>query len=122
MIVRINRDRVDADGREKRTIGGDSPRGGTAATVGRFPYSASNGTEIRNDGAVDCRSWIDRDSVYAALGSCVIVTTRAAGHLQRRRAKCGKATRTQSQGRHRLRYTRGSSCFEWNASWNCPLH
>ena len=121
MIVWINRDGVDADGREKRTISGDSPGGGTAAAVGRFPHSAADRTEIRNDGAVRGRSWIDGDGINSAFCFRVVITQKAASHLQRRRAKCGKATRVQSQWRNRLRYTRGGSGFEWNASWNCAL-
>ena len=99
MIVWIDCDRIHADGREQRVIRRNAPGCGTAATVGRFPDAAANRTKIRDDTAVDCRSWVDRDGVYPALCLCVVVAARAAGHLQGRRTERSKTAGAKCQRR-----------------------
>ena len=94
MIVRIDRNRVYGSGADQRIIRHDAPRGQTAATVGRFPYSTANRSNVSNDAAVRGRGRIDSNRVHPALSQRVIKAARASGHplrLWTERRKTGGA-------------------------------
>ena len=91
MIVRVDRDGVDADGGEQRIIGDRSPRCGTAAAIGRFPNAAADSSDIGDVG----RHRIDRDVVNPALGLLVIKAAGTSDHVQRLGAERSEAVRAK---------------------------
>ena len=63
MIVGVYLNRVDGCRTNQRIICDYAPSSHVAAAVGRFPYPATNRSQISNDAAVHRRRWIDNDLV-----------------------------------------------------------
>src|SRR5262249_40277688 len=91
MILRINDNRVNGCGGNKRVISDYGPRSHVATAIRRFPDAATNRPGISNDAAIHGRGWIDSNGVDATFGGRVIKTTRAARHTLWLGAECGKS-------------------------------
>src|SRR5438105_6105621 len=102
MIAGIDCNRVDGSSGNQRVISYDAPRSHIAATVGCLPYTATDGSKIRYDTAIDGSSRIDRNRVHASFGRCVIETPRTTGHPFRLWTERGKSSRDKRKWTHRV--------------------
>ena len=80
VVVRVDRERVDADRRDQRVVGRDGPRRRGAAAVRRLPDAAADARRVGDDAAGRGRGRVDDDRVDAALGLRVVEAAAAAGH------------------------------------------
>ena len=97
MIVWIDGNSVDRCSGNQWIIGYHVPSSGCAATVGRFPYPASDRPKISHNAAIHGGRWIDRHRINSPFGRRVIKTARAAGHTFWLRAESDKTSSAESQ-------------------------
>ncbi len=95
VVVRVDRQRVDADRRDERIVGRHAPRRRVAAAVRRLPDAAADARRVRDDAAVRRRRRIDDDRVDATRRPRVVEAAAAAGHALRRRSERDRVGRVQ---------------------------
>jgi hypothetical protein len=97
VVIRIDRQRVDARSGNERIVGRDGPRRGRAAAVRRLPDTAADRRRVGHDRALRRGGRIDPDVVDPAGGGAVVEATAAAGHPLGQRAESGKAAVAERQ-------------------------